>query len=301
MKLLERLGINDAAGASAVAFHEYLSNRSAALLLRGDPERLKIGSAIAIQIGHYSLLATAAHNVKGLNPLQIEVIPAGRLDAPRLPASRIGIHRLSETEKVDVAWIELDIRTCDKPRISHVRLDQIGVLSPTSEPQACFVQGYPAEVVVRPSSPAESPLVESDGFLTLPIPSSRRRTPHQPNVDIAVEYPPHDGSLDSSGVPDPPGISGGGFWLFPRFENCLIWAPDKARLIGIARGWWRKEKEFLATRMEHWLEMVAEDFPDIRTEVRDTQARLRESCPCKAGNRQEGEDAETDSGKNSEC
>ena len=277
MKLLERLGIKDAAGASAVTLHEYLSNRSAALLLRGDPDRLEIGSAVAIQIGRYSLLATAAHNVKGLNPRQIEVISAGRLNASRLPVSRIGIHQLSEIEKVDVAWMELDISACDKPGISLVRLDQIGVLPSTCEPQACFVQGYPAEVVVKPSSSAECPLVESDGFLTLSIPSNRRRTPHRPHVDIAVEYPPHDGSLDSAGVPGPPGISGGGFWLFPRFENCLIWAPDGARLLGIARGWWRNEKEFLATRMERWLEMVAEDFPDIGTEVRDTKARLGES------------------------
>lgn len=283
MKLLEHLGIKDAAGASAVAFHEYLSNRSVALLLRSDSERLEIGSAIAIQIGRYSLLATAAHNVKGLNPRQIEVIPAGRLRAARLPVIRIGIHRLCEIENVDVAWMELDIRSCEKPGISFVRLDQIGVLSPTSKPQACFVQGYPAEVVVRPSSASECPLVESDGFLTLPIPSNRRRTHHKPNVDIAVEYPPHDGSLDSSGVPGPPGISGGGFWLFPGFDNDdPIWAPEKARLIGIARGWWRKEKEFLATLMEHWLEVVAEDLPDIREEVRDTQVRLMESCPRKA-------------------
>ncbi len=66
MKLFERAGIRttDAAGAAAVSFHEYVSDRSAALLLREQPRMLEIGSVVCVQIGNYYLAATAAHNVQ---------------------------------------------------------------------------------------------------------------------------------------------------------------------------------------------------------------------------------------------
>lgn len=273
MKLFERLDVRDAPAAAAVTLHEYISNRSVALLLRSKPEVLDIGSAIAIQIADTLLLATAGHNLKGLSLGQIEAIPAGRRNVPRLPLRGMGIHHLSETEKIDVAWIELDLNIHDKSHVAFVSLDQIGAVSKIQGPCACFVQGYPAEVV------REEPnfLVESDGFLTLLIPSDSRQTSCRSLVDIAVEYPPHDGSLDDPGVPNPPGVSGGGFWLCPRFEDRCVWTPDAARLLGVARGYLRREKELVATRIEYWLELVLDDFPHIRPQIREAQHRLRES------------------------
>lgn len=274
---MKRLGVKDAPAAASVTLHEYVSNRSVALLLRSEPNRLEIGSAVAIQIGRTFLLATAAHNLKELNPRQIEAVPAGRLNLPLLPVRGTGIHQLSGTEGVDVAWIELDLNPHDRPIIAFASLDQLGALTKTQGLEPCFVQGFPSEVVREVSNPGGRFLAESDGFLTLLIPSDARRTPHRPLVDIAVEYPPHDGSLDDRGVPNPPGISGGGFWLCPRFEDGPIWTPDAARLLGVGRGWWKSEKELVATRIEHWLELVSEDFPDVRPQIREAQDRVRES------------------------
>jgi hypothetical protein len=61
-------------------------------------------------------------------------------------------------------------------------------------------------------------------LLTHTIAAHRRQSPHQPDVDLAVEYPPHDGSLDGAGLPAPPGASGGGFGSSPdsrRIESGL--------------------------------------------------------------------------------
>lgn len=277
MKLFEKLGVKDAPAAASVTLHEYASNRSAALLLRTNPNALDIGSAVGIQIAGTFFLATAGHNLKGLDRRHIEAIPAGRLNLPLLPVRGMGIHRLSETENIDVAWIELDLSVHDKPGIAFVSLNQMGASSKTQGLQPCFVQGFPAEMVHEVSNSEHRFLVESDGFLTLLIPSDSWRTQHRSLVDIAVEYPPHDGSLHDRGVPDPPGVSGGGFWLCPRFEDYLVWTPDAARLLGIARGWWRSEKELVATRIECWLELVSEDFPHIRPQIREAQDRIRKS------------------------
>jgi hypothetical protein len=277
MKLFEKLCVKDAPGAASVTLHEYVSNRSVALLLRSEPSRLEIGSAVAIQIGRTFLLATAAHNLKGLNVHQIEAVPAGRLNMPLLPLRRMGTHQLSMSKNIDVAWIELDVSAHERPGIVFATLDQMGTPTIVHGLKPCFVQGFPSEVVRKVSNPAGMFLAESDGFLTLLIPSHARRTAHEPLVDIAVEYPPHDGSLDDRGVPNPPGVSGGGFWLCPRFDDSLIWTPDAARLLGLARGWWKTEKELVATRIEHWLDLVAEDFPDVGPQIREAQDRLRES------------------------
>ena len=51
MKILEVLGVKGAEAAACVTAHDYLSERSAALLLRPRPDQLDIGSAVAIEIG----------------------------------------------------------------------------------------------------------------------------------------------------------------------------------------------------------------------------------------------------------
>jgi hypothetical protein len=272
MKLFERLGIKSAGDAAVVTLHEYLSNRSVALLLRGRSGGLDIGSGIAIEIAGHRLVATVAHNVRGLQPTQIDVMPAGRRLIKGARVRKIGTHPLATTRDIDVAWLELDCIDIEESGLAFILLNQVMPNPPKSESLPCFIQGYPAEMVDKPPAVTERPLVESDGFLTLSIPSEKRQTPHQPEVDVAVEYPPHDASLEDHGWPPPPGISGGGFWLFPSFASRQIWAPESAKLIGLARGWWKKEREFLATRIEHWLELVAEEFPETPLLIRDALA-----------------------------
>ena len=276
MKLFERLNITSAGSAASVTLHEYLSNRSVALLFPPTRGSLReIGSGVCIQIGSLHLVATVAHNVRRLETSDVEVIPAGDRSAKPLRVRRIGWRASIERVDVDVAWLELDPEECKKSRILFHKLDELRALAREEEVHACFLQGYPAATVEVPTRPGERLLVESDGFLTLSIPASRRRGTHQPSVDIAVEYPPHDGSLDGKGLPPPPGVSGGGLWLFPRLDDHVVWAPDRARLVGLGRGWWEPYKEFVATRIERWLDLVAKDHPAVRAEV-DTFLRAND-------------------------
>jgi hypothetical protein len=93
---------------------------------------------------------------------------------------------------------------------------------------------------------------------------SRRRS-RADHGTFAVEYPPHDSSLDSS-LPSPKGVSGGGIWL-PGLDEKALWSPKKARLIGIPRAWWRGYREEVALHIEHWLELVANDIPELKNEI----------------------------------
>ena len=267
MKLLERAGIRttDAAGAASVAFHEYVSDRSAALLLRERPGTLEIGSAVCCRIGRTYLAATAAHNVLNLDPMRIEVVPAGELRARAIAVRRLG--HATNWEDEDVAWLELEAEPCpDSGRLRFVTLDEISILPESESPIVCFLQGYPSQNVEPPPSAQERPLPQSDGLMTLVIPAQRRRVARDARV-IGIEYPPHDGSLDASGVPHPCGLSGGAVWLFPTFPGNQVWSPRKARFVAIERGWWREEREVIATRIEVWLRLVAVQIPELRSTI----------------------------------
>ena len=234
---------------------------------------LEIGSVVCLKIEDRYLAATAAHNVRHLDPPRIEIVPAGERNAEALRVCRIGYP--TNTEDEDVACVELDPQQCARAqRVRFVHLNQIAPLTEQSEPQVCFLQGYPARNLEKPAHAQHRPLAESDGLLTLVIPLPMRPAAQDPRV-IGIEYPPHDDSLKKAGLPHPAGLSGGAVWLFPTFRENLVWSPDKARLVAIERGWWREEKEVIATRIEVWLRLVATQNPEAslhnRGQVRPTR------------------------------
>jgi hypothetical protein len=146
------------------------------------------------------------------------------------------------------------------PRLRFVSSDQISSIEKDIDLQPCPLQGYPSDRVQLPINSDQRPFLESDGLFTLSISPGRRRARRNAGIDIAIEYPPHDRSLEGQGLPDPPGVSGGGIWLFPRFVENLIWSADKVKLLAIARGWWREECELLGTKVECWLSMLKEEL-----------------------------------------
>ncbi len=136
----------------------------------------------------------------------------------------------------DVAWLELDVTRFDPFSFSFITPTQISGLKLEDQVQPCLVQGYSAASVDPPANYLDRPLVKSDGLMTLTIPPVRRKGAHQPMVDIAVEFPPHDRSQDGQGLPPPPGMSGGGIWLAPRFDDHIVWSAELSKLIGIGAG-----------------------------------------------------------------
>jgi hypothetical protein len=271
MNLIDSLQPKDPAAAASLTLHEYVSNRSVALLLRSRPGQLEIASGTSVKIGDHLLVATAAHNVDGLKPRDLEVIPAGRRTAKDPRVLGIGLHRLWSQDYIDVAWLELE-SAGKSSEMWFVRLEEIEPLNPEDEVHPVLLQGYPCASVEVPAQYQDRPVVESVGLMTLSVQPAHRRTVHHAGIDIALEFPPHDGSLNDANLPPPAGISGGGLWLVPRFANHAVWSPELAKLVGIGRAWWREPREFVGTRIEEWLELVAHDFPDIQSEI---LARMR--------------------------
>lgn len=272
MKLFETLGIKYAGHAAAVALHDYVSNRSVALLLSSRSDEMYIGSGVCVRIADRYLIATAAHNLQDLELSNVSVIGRGERLGQPLQALRMGV---SDFPDRDVAWLELDPNGPWPSRLHFVTSDQICSLHEENDRQPCFLQGYPAQRVEKPRNIDQRPFVESDGLLTLSLGPARRRSPRVAAIDIAVEYPPHDGSIDNIGLAPPPGVSGGGLWVFPRFDDHPVWSAEKAKLVGIARGWWKDEREEVASRIECWLELVGTQIPDLHDQIDSILRKIR--------------------------
>jgi len=142
--------------------------------------------------------------------------------------------------------------------------------------QPCFLQGYPAAAVERPAEAKGRLLLESAPLLTLSIAPTRRKGPPDPGT-FAVEWPPHDGSLDKL-LPGPHGVSGGGVWLFSKLQDHDVWSPGRSRLVGLASKWREQDKEEVVVRIELWLELVANQIPELRGEIKTILQQIRQTA-----------------------
>lgn len=267
--LFEKLGINsrkrDAIMGSAALLTNYVSGRSVALLLRSSLGSLEVGSGVCVRIGNRYLVATVRHNLqddkgKDLQISDLEVRPRGEKYGEPLKVQRMGL-----SPNLDLAWLELDPEASKRPHLAFVTTDHIAFLQEEDDHQPCFLVGYPAQMADKPSDAQQRPLLASAGVLTLSIAPKRRQSPGDYGT-FAIEYPTHDRSLDDS-LPLPHGVSGGGVWLFPGFADHLVWSPERARLVGIAKSWWKDCREEVALRVECWLKLVANQIPEVGEEV----------------------------------
>jgi hypothetical protein len=267
LKLFERLGIsgvgtNDAMTAAAALSGSYVSDRSVALLIREAPGKLQVGSGVSIRIDNRYLIGTVKHNLqdadgKDLPISNIEVRSRGEKWGRPLKVARAGLSSVD-----DLAWLEIDPESLPRRHLHFVADDDFGCFGNQDDLQPCFLQGYPAASVDAPAEADGRPLLESDPLLTLSIAPARRKGPAEPGT-FAVEWPPHDRSLDDS-LPEPYGVSGGGVWLVSKFEDGIVWSPARSKLIGIARSWRKDNKEEVVVGIERWLELIAVQFPELR-------------------------------------
>ena len=66
----------------------------------------------------------------------------------------------------------------------------------------------------------------------------------------------------------PFGLSGGGIWLVPG-QTGGVWSPTAAKLVSVQ---WSVESDkwryLRATRIMHWLRLLATAYPDTRDDIR---------------------------------
>jgi len=126
-----------------------------------------------------------------------------------------------------------------------------------------FVHGFPADqsTLREPAVQMFDLSLTSTGYLTLPAPVER-----SDRIAVALRY--ESTGIDATEIRDmpyPKGMSGGGVWEVESLTGSTqLWAPSRCRFIGIIRSFDPKARELYATRVEHWLELVATELPELR-------------------------------------
>lgn len=88
------------------------------------------------------------------------------------------------------------------------------------------------------------------------------------NYEIALEYPPRDEKDRPIQVaPRAHGLSGGGVWWYPRHDETLISSPSHMRLVATNTTWHPATSVLFATKVDHWLQLVASDFPATKNAI----------------------------------
>lgn len=252
---------------------DYVSDRSAAVLLEGENGRFGIGSSSAIEISGSYFLITAGHVLLPLaQGATLRLAPSG-FTSQSLRALSYGFSEDGGRGFPDIAWIELDPASVAAVHIRFLALDDLRIDQSHDASRAFLVQGYPYSEVGQDDLQQLDLL--SIGAVTVSRSQEELGLKERDPRSLIVEYPPHDYRSSEFLAPPAQGISGGGVWRIPHLSDGPVWDPSQARLVAVNREWNRKEGLLHATPVRYWLDLVAQAKPGLRQAI---QARI-ESGP----------------------
>ena len=237
-----------------------------------------VGSCVCITLGGRWFLATAGHLLKGGNP--VEVVPGEGHRPVDLTKAR---RSCCKSDPVDLGLVELTSDQAREIGEDHF-LDVRGVQASfdTSQAHTVVICGFPsaneftrrgrrasfAEVSIRTTIPSNdftcniefAPDHTRDVFVEIPETVNRHY--------VGPGKPPDSFCPRDSHPPDPGGLSGGGIWLaaMAQRKGSGILYPHP-RLVAIQVGHFQKRGVLRGVSISHWLNLLGEECPDLRTEI----------------------------------
>ena len=244
---------------------DFASDRACALI--GRPRSSNItGSAVCIEIAGRYFLATAAHVIAPVAPdEELLIIPRGELNHPGVPFVRRS-HPRDKKFKYDVAWLEIEAAEWSRSGLRALTLEQTAcnLRYHRNEP-IFFIQGFPSREIVANSGGSFEPL-----SLCLASTSVDRG----PGANgVAIEYPPQDPADAGLELVPPEGFSGGGIWTWNPLS---IWPHinvQAEKLAGLIVAYDPSARHLVSVGMEYWLELVAQDNPELRDHIKSSMRR----------------------------
>jgi len=241
-----------------------------------DSEDMEGGTGVAVRIGPRHFLATAAHVIKGSH--RIEVVRRSGEDPIGFdfrnafwtgPELDVGLLELSEGQAGRIGEFvgEKNILTRFDQGFAH----------------NVIVSGFPARTHRRIARDSIGAVGCTERSATLPLTDWPKEMPERPPVsgrDVFVPYPENQNvqvtgpGIDHHAVPaipmvppHPRGMSGGGIWLeiFGRRESGIH--HPYLQLIGVQVAFVTPSRLLRGTLIQHWLDLVAEHYPDLRSDI----------------------------------
>lgn len=258
-------------------------SRGVGIVQLKNQQEIGLGSGTCVRIGDRYFIATAAHVICDAPINELCLVPEG---GPTPHSRRVALLGMKwsgggDYDDIDVGWIEVEPAAAKRMNgKTFITLDRVlPFCTPKRGKQMILLWGAPWALVDQRALQEHYRVdVRFATFLTPPLPRSRWPWRGKGRNDIFLSYPTNDQTTrrvsdDAPAVPpNPQGMSGGGMWLHEFSDE--VWLPERSMLIGIDRSWSPSEQYARGTRIEHWLRLVAKDFPDLRAEIR---AHLKQS------------------------
>jgi hypothetical protein len=227
------------------------------------------GSGTCIRIGGRFFVATAAHVVAKFPVTRYAVLTPITSDQV-LKVIAGGRRGGGPRDDLDVAWLELSGRAAAAAGRSFLDLGRLAPYCDGADEALC-IYGAPTERRVGgtkkglPSFTAVASMWETRAMTAEQVGDVDRKS------RIHVEWPRvvRGHNNESYAYPEPHGISGGAVWSLNTKSQADAWRPEHMQLIGIefavqrARGY----RYLIGQQIHVWLEMLAEDVPELAPSI----------------------------------
>jgi hypothetical protein len=264
-----------------------------------------LASGTLVKIGQRLLVATAGHALPDdANAThKVTIVPRSESELARPHVIRLA---KSPCDKLDVGLVEISSTSLDGFACDPIGLENVNDIGTGNFDRLCWLYGYPGELCETEDGKPQVILLNPFCIPGKPIgpnqwlPLELEFNEFEPESETHVLFiydradPPAPGS-DSrvDQLPGAKGLSGGGFWqqfaptpaeqfwtterigLFAIQSSCVVRAP------GAPSSWkdhpqlWNVSDFLLGIQIIYWLQLVAQIYPDLRTELYDRYPRLR--------------------------
>ncbi len=262
-----------------------LCNTTVAIVFVENGKPPVISSGTCVQLGGRYFIATCAHAIIDHPNANFMIFLAVRLDAlihiPAHPLALLSptpIAGMNFRKDDDVAWIELDADQAVALGANFVGPERIEVRRDDVQEDCMGVMGTPGALADPKALAAGDLRLIPLYYHTVALEGAPRDAR---SVDSARDHflaYPKGGNVGQNTeyveLPPAHGLSGAGVWCV-HVHHEGVWTPEAAKLTAIQNAWHRDFIWLRTTRIQAWLNMIAEDIPEIASVVRSIAGAAR--------------------------
>lgn len=238
----------------------------------------EVASGVLVDILGRVFVSTVAHALPTRPQGRIAFISFERAHIRETTPELLSFGKV-KSERPDVGFLELQPEfVANALRKTPIMLTRIGCHGAATASEMIYLLGFPTGLIkqVRDSKSEATLTFQAQCFGNIPvmpdhwehIEKSDDPVYHpDPAMDIFVPYPMEEeivslGAKTSPDLPDPYGLSGGGWWQAPEKQS--LWTPEHYKLIGIQSMWPKKGRYLQATQILHWLRLLRQHLADLQ-------------------------------------
>jgi hypothetical protein len=211
-------------------------------------------------------LSTAAHNFQDVpNGGRFRLFSASSSTETPLTALAWNHGNYGKPGTLDAAWLEIDRQSASENKLAGVSLDRVDPYHESDPDRIEYeVVGFPIELHTLERTETRNLYRATPIVYNTHLGRGAKLGDDELLLDYSGTAETDDGTVK---LPYPGGMSGGGIWSVPIFEDEEIWSAAKFNVVGITTHYLPSSGQLRGSRMHHWLRLVHDDVPELREHI----------------------------------